>query len=88
MDNIDLGALTGHSLSVAAIVGSFFGWFTPLAALAAFIWYCIQIYSSKPVQEWLHSRRLRRLARIKKEMARLEAAEMLHTRRRTPHAAE
>lgn len=79
--NFDLGALTGHGLSTFAIIGAAFGWFTPLAAFAAFIWYCIQIYTSKPVQDFLHNRRIRRLASLKKEMARLEASELVRDSR-------
>lgn len=78
MENVDLTQLAGHGLSTAAIIGTFAGLLPAAAAGAAFIWYCIQIYSSRPVQEWLHARRVRRLAAIKREMVKLEAAEERH----------
>lgn len=86
MDNVDLTQLAGHGLSTAAIIGTWFGWLPHAAAAAALIWYIIQIYSSVPVQNWMHTRRMRRLASIKREMARIEAAELLHGDHERRHA--
>jgi len=46
-------------LSLGAILGSLYGIITPLAAVAALIWYLLQIYESKLVQDWLKHRRAR-----------------------------
>jgi hypothetical protein len=67
----------GHMLSSAAIVGTIVGWFPAVAAVVALFWYIIQIYESKTCQRWLTSRRLRKMARLKIVMARLEALELV-----------
>lgn len=41
-----------HALSIGAVLGSIAGILPPLAALAAAIWYAIQIWESKTVQGW------------------------------------
>ena len=41
----------GDVISVGAILGSLAGWLPPLAALAAIIWYSIEIYESATVQK-------------------------------------
>ena len=51
-------------ISLGAIFGSFMGVITPLAAIAALLWYALQIYESKLVQDWVHHRR--KLARHKR----------------------
>ena len=51
-------------ISLGAIFGSLMGIVTPLAAIAALIWYALQIYESKLVQDWVHHRR--KLARHKR----------------------
>lgn len=80
--SFDLTQITGHGLSVGAIIGSLFGWAPPVAAIAAFVWYLIQIYESKYVQRFLHNRRIRKLAKLRKEIAYIEAAELI---RNQPH---
>jgi hypothetical protein len=67
----------GHSLSGAALVGSIVGWFPGVAAVVALLWYGIQIYESKTYQNWKQGRRLRKLAVLRIEMARLEALELV-----------
>lgn len=42
------------SVSAAAILGTLAGWLPPLAALAAIVWYAVQIWESKTVQAWVH----------------------------------
>lgn len=78
MDNFDFPNLTGHGISIMAILIAWTGVLSPimagLATTAAFIYYLVSIYSSKAVQQYIHSRRLRKLARLKKEQARIEAA--------------
>jgi len=73
--NFDPLAWTGHSLSTLAILGSLAGIFPGVAALAAFVWYCICIYQSATVQLWLKTRRLRKIASLKKKLATIEARE-------------
>lgn len=55
-----------HMISAAAIAGTMAGILPPLAALVAIIWYAIQIWESRTVQEWFkrhhpHARRLEKL---------------------------
>lgn len=49
----DHTVVAAHVISLGAILGSFAGILPPLAALGAFVWYCIQIYESKSFQNWL-----------------------------------
>jgi hypothetical protein len=77
MDNFNFAAWAGHTFSGMAIFGSFFGLFPPIAAIVAFIWYVIQIYESMAVQAWISSHRLRKIAALKVEMARLLALELI-----------
>jgi hypothetical protein len=60
-------------ISSAAILGSMLGWAPAFGALVAAIWYIIKIYESATVQRWVHSRRVRRLARLKARVIMLEA---------------
>lgn len=53
-------------LAAVGIVGTIMGYLPALAALAAIIWYGIQIWESKSVQKWV---RLRRLQAIRKRRA-------------------
>lgn len=57
---------TADGISAAAIVGAAMGYLPAFAALAAIIWYCVQIWESKSVQKWV---RLRRLQGIRKRRA-------------------
>lgn len=85
MDDATITAVVGHSISGAAIVGSLTGWFPPVAAVAAFIWYTIQIYESRTFQHWfrnyLMKKRARKLAKLRAKekivLARIEAIEKL-----------
>lgn len=62
--------IMNHSVdgvAAGAIVGSLLGYLPAFAALAAIVWYAIQVYESKTVQKWvrvhrLKKRRARRLA--------------------------
>ncbi len=79
----------GDGLSVGAIVGAFLGLLPAVAAIAAFIWYLIQIYESDTAQKWLDKRRaFRKSARITKLraeqkvlLAELEALELVREAR-------
>lgn len=46
------------TISAGAILGSFVGLLPPIAALAATIWYAVQIWESHTIQKWwrLHHR--------------------------------
>jgi len=72
MQGMDLTSATGHSLSTIAIVGTILGWFPAIAAVAAFVWYCIQIWQSKTVQDYLKKRRRRLLHRLRDRIKELE----------------
>jgi hypothetical protein len=62
----------GHSLSGTAILGSLIGFFPPIAAVAAFVWYTIQIWESQTMRNYFARRRARRIARYRAEIVRLE----------------
>jgi sterol desaturase/sphingolipid hydroxylase (fatty acid hydroxylase superfamily) len=53
--------LFADTISAGAILGSFMGLLPPVAALAATIWYAVQIWESHTVQKWwrLHKRHRR-----------------------------
>ncbi len=63
IDGLDWAQLTGHLVSMGAIVGTIVGLIPALAALAAVIWYVIAIWETKTVQGWLHHRRLKKRGR-------------------------
>jgi len=46
-------------VSAGAVIGSIAGILPPIAAVFAIIWYCIQIYESKTVQNWIRRRKER-----------------------------
>lgn len=48
------------TISAGAILGSILGWFPPIAALAATVWYSVQIWESHTVQKWWRLFRYRR----------------------------
>lgn len=56
-------------LGTFAVIGSILGWLPYVAALAAFIWYVIQIWESRTIQYWWGTRQLirrtRRIAKLK-----------------------
>lgn len=56
-EGLDAGHMTGHLVSLGAIVGVVAGLLPALAALGAVIWYGIAIYETKTVQNWLHRNR-------------------------------
>lgn len=72
MDDYNITAWIGHSLSGAAILGTLAGWFPPIAAVVAFIWYSIQIWESDTVQKYRSRRRARKIARYKAALTHLE----------------
>ena len=43
---------TADTISAVAILGYFAGVVPVLAAFAAFIWYCVQLWESHTVQKW------------------------------------
>lgn len=63
----------GNAVSVGAIAGTMAGWLPAVSAIVALIWYMIQIYESKTVQEWIAARRARKIARLKARVILLEA---------------
>lgn len=57
-----------HSLSVTAIVGALSGFFPPIAALVAIIYYLLQIWRDPTVQNWIQYRRQRKIAKYEEEL--------------------
>lgn len=59
---------TADLISAGAIVGSFAKILPPVAALAATIWYAVQVWESHTVQKWvrLHVRKRRTVRRMKR----------------------
>lgn len=53
--------ITADGISAVAIVGAMVGILPAFAAIAAIIWYSVQIYESRTVQKHLRRRRLRRI---------------------------
>lgn len=47
-------------ISAGAILGTLGHLLPEWAAIMAIVWYCIEIYESKTVQEWIRKRRLSR----------------------------
>lgn len=62
----------GNGVSVGMIISSIVGWLPAAAALIGVIWYSIQIYESKTVQNWLENKLKRRLMYLHAEASRLE----------------
>lgn len=60
-------------ISGVTIVAAFTGLLPPTAAALGLAWYLVQIYESKTFQSWLSRRRIRRVARLKREIERHEA---------------
>lgn len=67
----DINAWIGHSLSISALIGVAMGFFTPLAALATTIWFCVQIWESQTVQGVRKRHRERRIARLELRLEEL-----------------
>ena len=76
-DDFNFFSWVGHAISIGSIGAVFIGILPPLAASCALLWYLLQFYESRTVQLYLHGRRLRKIAALKKEMARLEAKEVV-----------
>lgn len=82
MDDAHARILThvADTISAGAILGTFLGLLPPLAALAATIWYIVQVWESHTVQKWWrlhrHKRRTyratRRRSRIVKHLVKPE----------------
>lgn len=60
----------GHGASVAVILATLASLLPAFAALAAIIWYAVQIYESDTCQKWIEKRRMKRKAAL---IARLRA---------------
>ena len=58
MENqFDVSHWIGHIVSLFALTGSMFGLLPAIAGVAALLWYIIQIWESRTVQEWAVLRR-------------------------------
>lgn len=86
---IDYTHWTGHVVAFFAMLGSLLGFFPVVAAMAAAVWYMIQIYESDTSQKWISNRRMvrkgRRIAKLRAEqkvlLAELEALEVVREAR-------
>lgn len=79
--------LTADAVSAVAVIGAIVGWAPPLAAMGALVWYIVQIYESKTVQQWLGRRRQRResRARVEAHLLRQRKGERDRSRRLHGH---
>ena len=69
--------MTGDIVSGAAALGSLLGFLPPIVAIAALLWYAVQIWESDTVQSWIHGPA--KVARRKR--AKYRARSILHTAR-------
>lgn len=65
----------GHGMSIGALLGVLAGVFTPFAALVTGLWFTVQLYESKTVQNWVRHRRERRIAKLKMLLGELEGVQ-------------
>ena len=70
-------SLTGDIASGVAVLGTLAGILPPLVAIAALLWYAVQIWESDTVQGWIHGPV--KVARRKR--AKYRARSILHTAR-------
>lgn len=63
----------GNSISVGVIYASVMGILPAVAAIAAIIWYYIQISESQTVRHWKARRLARKIAKVKAQLVLLEA---------------
>lgn len=90
LDQFDLTHWAFHAMSVTAMLGAIVGLFPALAALAACIWYGVQIYESRTVQHavnnWLQKRRAIKVFRLRAKAtvlaAEIEALEKVRAAKR------
>lgn len=79
MLDFDWHKVVGY-LGTFAVVGTILGWFPYIAAVAAFLWYVVQLWESRTVQHWWVNRqmvrRLRKIARLK-EREKIIAAQLI-----------
>jgi hypothetical protein len=58
--------------STGVVISTVLGFLPPIAAVIAFVWYCIQIYESPTVQRWNDARLRKKLIRLHQRSAALE----------------
>lgn len=73
MDDVNVAYWVGHLVSPLALLGTLIGLFPAVTAVVVFVFYCLQIYESRPTQRWLHTRRQRKIAHYTKRIHELEA---------------
>lgn len=64
--------MAGDIISAGAVIGTFLGYLPLMAAFLAMLWYVIQIWESRTVQDWWRNRQEVRKA---KKLVRLRAEE-------------
>ena len=76
-DPAAVATVAPHTLAPGVLVASMAGILPAVGALIAIIFYLVQLWESSTVQKWVSARRLRRIAKAKVELARLEALELV-----------
>ena len=88
-NQFDMSHWAGHLISLFALTGSLFGVNPAIAGVAALIWYVIQIYESRTIQDWVQKRNARKIVKLQAELAALELRNAaLAARRELTGAAE
>jgi hypothetical protein len=77
MGDFNFATWIGNTLSPITVFGVVIGWFPSIAIVLAVVWYMVQLWECGPVTRWRATHRLRRIAKLKIEMARLEALELV-----------
>jgi hypothetical protein len=72
IDHLSLSQWVAHIVSGIATLGVLAGLWPFIFALPPFIYYCMQIYESKPFQRWMHRRKSRKIAKLEAELNRLK----------------
>ena len=75
--NVDIATMTGHGIAGSTLIAALFNvlpiTLAILGAMAALIWYIIQIYESRTFQHWNNNRKMKNAS---KKLAKLKAEEL------------
>jgi uncharacterized membrane protein YccC len=63
---------TFDGAAAMAILASLAGWLPPAAAVIGIIWYAIQIWESRTLQDWVQRRYARKIVRLAAKLAALQ----------------
>jgi hypothetical protein len=76
--NMTVGDAVIHATAAGSILSTVAGWLPPAAALLAVVLYTLQILEHKTVRDWFARRRLRKIARMKAKLVKLELDHKLY----------